>query len=113
MDRDSLVQKIRTWIELDSELKELCKKSKELRKQKKHITEDLTTVMRKNDIDCFDINNGKLIYFQRNVRKPLSKKHLMTALANYLKDSKEACDIGNYIMDTRTSKVVENIRIKK
>ena len=39
--------------------------------------------MKSNEIDCFDINDGKLVYTQNKVKTPLSKKHLMSALMNY------------------------------
>tara|TARA_B100000686_G_C16712163_1_gene929812 strand:+ start:33 stop:383 length:351 start_codon:yes stop_codon:yes gene_type:complete len=113
-NRELLVENIRTWLQLDTELKNIQKKAKELRKNKKDVTQNLTKIMRENEIDCFDINNGKLIYYQRNVKKPLSKKHLIESLAKYFKNDKhEVSTISNFIMNTRDSKVVENIRIKK
>ena len=70
--------------------------------------------MRDNDIDCFDINNGKLIYYRRNIKKPLSKKHLIESLTKYFNnDKKEANELSGFIMNTRDSKLIENIRIKK
>ena len=112
-NREVLVYNIRSWLSLDSRLKELQKQIKTIRKEKKQVTEQLTQVMRENDIDCFDINDGKLIYSSRNVKKPLSKKHLLDSLTKYLNNKEEAKDIGTFIMNTRSSKIVENIRIKK
>jgi hypothetical protein len=112
-NREMLVYNIKSWITLDSRLKELQKQIKVIRKEKKLATEQLTHIMRENDIDCFDINDGKLIYCQRNIKKPLSKKHLLDSLTKYFKNKEEAKNVGTYIMDTRGSKMVENIRIKK
>ena len=69
--------------------------------------------MKTNEIDCFDINDGKIVYTQNKVKTPLSKKHLMAALLDYYKnDPKSAEDVSNFIMDSREEKVKESIRRK-
>ena len=69
--------------------------------------------MKDNEIDCFDINDGKLVYTQNKVKTPLSKKHLMSALMNYYKDdAKSAEEVSNFIMESREEKVKESIRRK-
>ena len=69
--------------------------------------------MKENDIDCFDITNGKLIYTKKKTKSPLSKKHLLQALSAFFKDDKETVSkISNYILDTRETKIKENIRRK-
>ena len=83
--KEELIALIKEWIACDNKLKQLQKSAKEIRIEKKKLTESLVNVMKDNEIDCFDINDGKLVYKQNKVKTPLSKKHLMTALLTYYK----------------------------
>ena len=69
--------------------------------------------MKSKEIDCFDINDGKLVYKQNKVKTPLSKKHLLSALMNYYKDDPKAAEeVSNFIMESREEKVKESIQRK-
>ena len=52
--------------------------------RKKEITTGiLVNIMKVNDIDCFDITDGQLIYSKKNLKKPLSKKHLLNCISYF------------------------------
>ena len=111
--KQELVELIKEWISCDNKIKQLQKAAKEFRSEKKILTETLVSVMKDNEIDCFDINDGKLVYSKNKVKTPLSKKHLMSALMNYYKDQPNVAEeISNYIMDSREEKVKESIKRK-
>ncbi len=115
MNKEDLILRIKDWIGLDEEIKNLQKQIKEKRNEKKENTETLVRIMRENDIDCFDLDDkgGKLIYTQQKIKQSLSKKHLMTCLMKYFKDdSKQASEVSNFILNNRTTKIKENIRRK-
>ena len=57
--------------EIDNEIKAGQKRLKELRQEKKQVTSVLVEVMKQNEIDCFDINDGKLVYKQNKQNKIL------------------------------------------
>ena len=58
--------------------------------------------MRNNDIDCFDIQDGKLIYTKKKVKAPLSKKHLLSSLSNYFKNNKDIItELSEFILNSR------------
>ncbi len=111
--KQELVSLIKEWIGCDNKLKQLQKTAKEIRQEKKALTESLVNVMKNNEIDCFDINDGKLVYKQNKVKTPLSKKHLLSALMNYYKDDPKAAEeVSNFIMESREEKVKESIQRK-
>ena len=111
--KDQLVSHIREWITVDNEIKVLQKQLKERREQKKTLTGSLVDVMKSNEIDCFDINDGKLVYAKTKTRTPLSKKHLLNSLLMYYKDDADkAQSISKFIMDSRDVKTNESIRRK-
>ena len=78
--KKDLVSYVRNWLEIEKEIKRMQKTVKEKRKEKKEITENLLGIMKENEIDCFDITGGKLLYTKNKVKSSLSKKHLLASL---------------------------------
>ena len=112
-DRSHLIDNVKEWMHLDNELKTLRREMKERRNKKKEITKALVSVMKTNEIDCFDITDGQLIYSKKNVKKPLTKKHLLTSLSNYFKDNSHMVkELSGFIMNSRESNIKEDIRRK-
>ena len=112
--KDELVTTIKTWIDIDNELKELAKAAKELREKKKNVTNNLVDVMKSNEIDCFDLKEGKLVYSQTKTKAPLNKKNLVKCLTPYFQNNSElAEELTNHILDSRDVKIKDSIRRKK
>ena len=112
-DKRQLIENVKNWIDIDNNIKELQKELKEKRKEKKVYTANLVEIMKANDVDCFDIKNGKLLYTKKKVKASLSKKHLFSSLSNYFKNNKNIIEeLGNYILNSREEKIKENIKRK-
>ena len=114
MDQEQLLNNVKSWIELDDEIKKLNRTLKNKRTEKKELTERLVNTMKNNDIDCFDLTGGsKLIYTRSKGKKALSKKHLLDSLAKFFKgDTNEAKSLSKFILETREDNIKENIRRK-
>jgi len=111
--KDQLVNNIKEWIKIDNEINQMKKEIKEKNLKKKDLTENLVVVMKKNQIDCFDINGGAIIYKQNKVKKPISSKTLLSALQDYYKnDANIAQEITKHILDNREEQIKETIRRK-
>tara|TARA_B110000285_G_scaffold205890_1_gene244005 strand:+ start:29 stop:382 length:354 start_codon:yes stop_codon:yes gene_type:complete len=109
-----LITYIRTWIEIDNEISDLQKKIRDFRNEKKELTGSLVDIMKTNEIDCFDINDGKLIYAKSKVKKPINKKTLLAALEGFFKDDTDmATQLSEHILNSREETVKESIRRKK
>ena len=65
--KEELVENIKRWVSYDQEIKNLQKSMKEIREKKKELTKSLIDVMKNHEIDCFDINDGKLLYTKNKV----------------------------------------------
>ena len=113
--KDELVENIKSWINIDNEIKILQKEIKKRREMKKKSTENLVEIMKTNEIDCFDISDGKIVYSQNKVKAPVSKKHLLTCLSQYFEksDPSAAQELTKYILDSREVKLKDNIRFKE
>ena len=113
VDKDQLVNDIKEWIQIDNELKELQKAARERRQRKKELTSSLVEVMKSNEIDCFDTNDGKLIYSQTKTKQSVSKKYLLSTLHHFYKDEPETAKmVTEYILNNRPEKINENVRRK-
>jgi len=112
--KEKLAQNIKGWIQTDKELKQLQKGIKELKERKNKYTDALVETMKTNEIDCFDISEGKIIYTQNRVKSTLNKKHLLTCLEKYFenKPNIEPEDITKFILESREVKTTEGIRYK-
>ena len=112
-DKEILVKNLREWMGLETELNNLRNKMKEMRVRKKEITESLVTFMKSKDIDCFDTNDGKIIYTQNKIKKPITGDLLLTTLIKYFKDDEEqANELHKFIMENRAINLKENLRLK-
>lgn len=112
-DKRELIENVKGWIDIDNDIKTLQKELKEKRKEKKLFTQNLVEIMKTNNVDCFDIKNGKLLYTKKKVKAPLSKKHLFNSLSEYFKNNKDIIEeLGNYILNSREEKIKENIKRK-
>ena len=111
--KEELVKNIKKWISYDYEIKNLQKSMKEIREKKKELTKSLIDVMKNHEIDCFDINDGKLLYTKNKVKTPLNKNNLMIALEKYFEnESINVEDVTNFILDNREIKIKENLKKK-
>jgi len=112
-EKNQLIKEIRTWIGFDEKIKALQKQIRQLKQEKKGVTNSLVEVMKSNDIGEINTGNGKLIYSQQKIKKSISKKYLNNILAKFFQeDPSKAKQLGTYILDNREETVKENIRRK-
>ena len=111
--KDQLIKSIKEWVKIDNDIRALKKEVSSREKEKKEISKTLMDVMRKNEIDCFDITNGKIVYSKTRTRPPLNKAQLKNALITYYKDDKEtASSLNEFLIASRVEKVREAIKMK-
>ena len=111
--KEQLIGNIKEWIKMDTEINKLKAELREKNIKKKQITENLMSVMKTNNIDCFDIHGGALIYKKSKLKKPINQKTLLSCLQQYYKENKQGAeDVAKYIMDNREEQVKETIRRK-
>ena len=111
--KEELVYNIKEWVRIDNEIVSYKKDIKERNERKKILTEKLISTMKKNEIDCFDINGGAIMYKQNKVKKALNSKTLLLALKNYYKENESiAEDLTKHILESREEKIKEIIKRK-
>jgi hypothetical protein len=108
--KEQLIQTIREWVKQDNEIRSIQKELSKRKTEKKNISTKLIETMKKNEIDCFDIKDGQLCYTKRNVKKPITKKVLMTTLSKFFNgDLLKAAELNEFIIENREEEVKETI----
>jgi len=105
-----LIENIKEWVKMDNEIRELKKQEKTRKKKQDELSKKLMEIMKSNEIDEFDINQGKIIYKKKNVKKPITKKNLLEILSKYYNgDLTSASKLNTFIMDNREETIIETI----
>ena len=112
-DKQRLVENVKNWLQIDTEIKKLQSEIKKRRALKKEMTDSLVQMMKTQDIEIMNTGESQLIRTERKTKSALSKKHLINSLLEYFKEDKNTvAQLTNYIMNSRPEKTVENIRRK-
>ena len=108
--KEYLIKTIKEWVRLDNDIRKLQKEEKQRKDEKKNISKVLIEIMKKNEIDMFDINDGQICYSKKNIKKPITQKILMNVLSDYFKgDMLKAAELNEFIRDNREEVVHETI----
>ena len=112
-DKSRLVENVKSWLQIDTEIKQLQREIRKRRSLKKEMTDSLVEIMKSQDIEIMNTGESQLIRTEKKTKSALSKKHLNTSLLDFYKNDKETvAQLTNFIMNTRPEKTVENIRRK-
>ncbi len=112
-DKAHLVENVKNWLQIDTEIKKLQQEIRKRRALKKDMTDTLVQIMKSRDIEIMNAGESQLIRTERKTKSALSKKHLINSLLNFFKEDKETvAQLTTFIMNTRPEKTVENIRRK-
>jgi coenzyme F420-reducing hydrogenase alpha subunit len=108
--KEELIQTIREWVKIDNEIQQLQKEVAIRKKEKMKISSQLMDIMKKNEIDCFDLKDGQILYSKKNIKKPITKKILNDVLVKFYKgDYMKATELNDFIMQNRGEMTKETI----
>jgi uncharacterized protein (UPF0335 family) len=111
--KEQLKDYLRQWVRVENEISTLTVEIKKRKLIHQQLSKSLLDVMRKNEIDCFDIANGRIVYSKTKVRAPLNNGQLKTALTTYYKDDVEkANSLTEFLLASRVEKTREAIKMK-
>ena len=107
------VNNIREWVKIDNEMRTLKQEISNRKKKKDQISSSLIDVMKQNEIDSVNINNGKIECTKRKTKKPISKKLLQNILTKYYKeDTNKANEVNEFILNNR-EETTKDIIVRK
>ena len=112
--KEELILNVKELMKTDNEIAKLKAEIKDRNNKKKVLTATLVAVMKKNEIDCFDINGGSLVFKQMKTKKAITGKTLLAALEQYYANLNEpnlAKDVVKHVLGAREEKMKETIKI--
>jgi hypothetical protein len=113
VSKEEMIGHIKKWIQFDNDIKTLQNEIRTKKENRKQHTEHLVNIMKMNEIDCFDVNNGKLMYSRTKVKAPLNKSQLIQTLMEYFNnDEPRVRELEDRLMSARKEKITETIRRK-
>lgn len=113
ISKEQIKDHLRQWIRVENEISTLSVEIKKRKLIHQQLSVSLLDVMRKNDIDCFDIANGKIVYSKVKRRAPLNNGQIRSALTTYYKDDTDkANNLTEFLLSTRVEKTHESIKMK-
>lgn len=109
--KEQLKSNVKTYLELDDQIKALNKAVVERRKQKNKLTNEILEMMGKFEIDNMNTKNGRLIYSVTKTTKPLNKSNLLTGLNIYFNNEDQAKSVTKIVLDNREK--INKIKLKR
>jgi hypothetical protein len=111
--KDQLKEYLRQWVRVENEIGTLNAEIKKRKLLHQQLSASLLSVMRQNEIDCFDLANGRIVYSKTKIRAPLNNGQIKTALTTYYKDDADkATNLTQFLLASRVEKTRESIKMK-
>ena len=111
--KEQLKDHLRQWVRVENEIGTLSAEIKKRKLIHQQLSASLLRVMKQNEIDCFDIANGRIVYSKTKTRAPLNNGQLKHALTTYYKeDVEKANSLTEFLLASRVEKTRESIKMK-
>ena len=113
--KEELITNVKEWIKIDAEIAAFKSEIKSRVAKKKILTDRLVVVMKKNEIECFDINGGAIVYKKTVSKRAINAKTLLATLNDYYKESNNpqiASELSQFILNNREITTKETITRK-
>ena len=111
--KNKLIDIIRDWVKTDNDMRTLKSELSTRKKGKDALSAQLMNIMKEEEIDSVDINDGRIEYASRKTKKPITKKLLLNILSTYYNgDTSMANEVNNFILSNR-EEVVKEVIVRK
>ena len=111
--KEQLKDHLRQWVRVENEISTLSAEIKKRKLIHQQLSASLLRVMKENEIDCFDIANGRIVYSKTKSRAPLNNGQLKFALKTYYKeDTEKANSLAEFLLASRVEKTRDTIKMK-
>jgi Family of unknown function (DUF5760) len=109
---NELVEKVKRWTLLDTLLKKVQEKTKELRTEKQELTEAICKIMEENNLKHkkIAIQDGEIRVIEKNEYTTLSYGYLEECLGEIIEDPKQVEYVLQHIKDKRELKTSYDLK---
>ena len=105
-------QNIKQWVSLDTQLKTLNEKTKEIRNKRNELTDNIIDFVDNNNLSTstIKISDGKLKFAQNKQTAPITLGFLEGCLNDIIGNEEKVTQIMDYIKENREVKVIPDIK---
>jgi hypothetical protein len=105
------IQNIQKWVTIDSQIKLLNEKMKQMRDYKNKLTENICKYTKDNNINqTIEISNGELKIYEKKEYSTLTYSYLEECLEKIIQNRDQIQYILQYIKDNREMEINYDIR---
>lgn len=107
-------EEVKTWLQLDQEIRDHEKVIKELKKRRnKELEPSITTFMVKHNISDINAGQGKIKCTPRNTKQTLNKSYIEENLKKVIKDDSVIEQAMSNILNNREIKTTYKLQVGK
>ena len=105
-------EKIKQWVSIDSQLKIINEKTKEIRNKKASLLDEITNYIQENNMKnkTIEISDGSLKFYEKKEYTGLTYAYIEECLGKIIEDKKHVDHIMNYLRENRPVKTTMDIR---
>lgn len=105
-------QNIKQWVSLDTQLKTLNEKTKEIRNKRNELTDNIIDFVDNNNLSTstIKISDGKLKFAQNKQTAPITLGFLEGCLNDIIGNEEKVTQIMDYVKENREVKVIPDIK---
>jgi len=109
-NKEIMMSLVKEWLLEDTEISQLEAQIREKKKKRKMVADEIMRIMNENEIDSVGIKGGEIRYQKKNVKKALSRGHLVNLLQQYYKNNLEEVNkLDEFLQNNREIKVEEKL----
>lgn len=105
-------EKIKQWVTIDSQLKLIHERTKEIRNKKSLLLEEISQYVLQNNIKnkTIEISDGNLKFYDKKEYSNLTFSYIEECLHKIILDKKHVEHIMNYLRENRPVKTLMDIK---
>ena len=103
---------IKTWVNIDNQIKSLNEKARELREQRNELCTEIINYAGSNNLGnaTVEISDGKLKFATSRSTAPLTLRFIQTCLEDVIKEPEPVSKIMKYIKSKREVRTSSDIK---
>jgi len=108
----SFEERIKSWVNVDNQIRLHNEKLKELRSQRQQISDTVTSYMEENNLENakIEITGGSLGFTQNRIVPPLSLRYVEKCLGEVIANEGQVTQIMDYIKSNRDIKYSSDLK---
>lgn len=108
--QSQLVENVKKWVVLDSQLKLINEKTKTLRNIKHDVSEQICKYMEERNQTKINISDGELRVYEKKEYSPITFGYIEEKLSEIISDKEKVEYIIQYLKENRDIKITSDIR---